>query len=88
MQTKKRPAFTKWANASLRLLLGKLGLTGVRFMRVGPGTRALAVGGERTLSYLLRPVSPVPPPGPLSLNVVQAPEGTVEDEGDDEQLGR
>ena len=82
MQTKKRHPFTKWANASLKLLLSKLGLTGIRFMRVGPGTRALAVAGERTLSYLLRPVSPVAPPGPLKLSVVQVPDGTVEDDGD------
>lgn len=63
VQTKKRPAFTKWANASLKLLLGQLGSTGVRFMRIGPRTRALALGGERRLSYLLRPVSPVASPG-------------------------
>lgn len=80
LQTKKRHPFTRWANASLKLLLSKLGLTGIRFMRVGPGTRALAVRGERTLSYLLRPVSPVPPPGPLGLPVVQAPDGTLDED--------
>ena len=62
---------------SLRTALKALPPTGVRFMHIGPSALARAKSGDLELSYLFRPVAPVPRPGPVSLPVLQAPAGTV-----------
>lgn len=84
-QTKKHHPFTKWVNASLKLLLRALPSTSVRFMHIGPSARKRAIAGELELTYLFRAIAPQPPPGPLALPVIQAPAiqappGTIESE--------
>ena len=83
-QTKKRHPFTKWANACLRTALRALPPTGVRFMHIGPSALARATSGELELSYLFRSIAPRPPPGPVSLPVIQGPAGVLQADESDE----
>lgn len=57
---RKRPVFAIWANQTLRFLLGQLPSSAVSFMHIGPDALARAQAGTLRLTYLYRPIGPVP----------------------------
>jgi len=73
-KTRKRAMFAIWANQTLRWLLGQYPSTAVDFMRIGPDALARASSGALQLTYLYRPVGPVPA---SNAPTVLAPEGTL-----------
>ena len=62
---RKRPMFALWANQTLRGISKELPPTAAPMMRVGPDALARALRGDLTLTFLDRPVAPVPPVVPV-----------------------
>ncbi|HWE25154.1 MAG TPA: hypothetical protein VG496_14540, partial [Myxococcales bacterium] len=55
---RKRPAFSIWANQTLRWLGNQYPRTAVELIRIGPDARERAKAGTLRLMYLLRPIAP------------------------------
>jgi hypothetical protein len=57
-KVRKRPMFSIWAAQTLKWVKAKLGVSGAKFIRIGPDALARAKEGELRLSYLYRRIEP------------------------------